>query len=279
LRQDDLAELDHVAATLGARGFDAARLDRAEIHELEPHLSPRVLGGLLLSGDHQVDPRALARALERSAVAAGAIVAAGRTVESIAAEAGRVRHVRGRGPEAEAFTIEAERVVLAAGAWSERGLCLPIPELGLRPVKGQLVRLHGARLLRHVVPAPGAYLVPRANGELLVGATMEEMGFDDTPTAGAVMDLLWRAFEALPGAYELRLSEVSVGLRPAVADHLPVIGESEVAGLYLAVGHHRDGVLLAPATAHHLVDWMLEGARPEALAPFGVERLAGEGVR
>jgi glycine oxidase len=102
---------------------------------------------------------------------------------------------------------------------------------------------------------------------------MEEMGFDLTPTAGAVMDLLRHAWEVLPGIYDLELGEVSVGLRSAVDDHRPVIGASEVAGLFLAVGHFRNGVLLAPATAHHLTRWIETGRAPDELRPFAPERL------
>jgi glycine oxidase len=149
----------------------------------------------------------------------------------------------------------------------------PLPPLGLRPVKGQLVRLGGPELLRHVVRSPDVYLVPRRGGELLVGATMEEQGFDGLPTAGAVLDLLREAWRILPGTYDLAVIELSVGFRPAVRDHRPVIGATSTHGLYVATGHFRNGVLLAPATAHHLADWIVEGRRPPALAPFGVERM------
>jgi glycine oxidase len=159
-------------------------------------------------------------------------------------------------------------VVLAAGAWCDRELRHPLGETGIRPVKGQLVRLRGPRLLRHVVRTPDVYLVPREDGELLVGATMEEMGFDVGSTAGAVMDLLRHGWEALPGIYDLELAEVSVGLRSAVEDHLPLIGASGIEGLFLATGHFRNGILLAPGTAHHLARQMTEGREPRELRPF-----------
>ena len=149
----------------------------------------------------------------------------------------------------------------------------PLPTLGLRPVKGQLVRLGGPELLRHVVRSPDVYLVPRRGGELLVGATMEEQGLDALPTAGAVLDLLREAWRILPGVYDLAVRELSVGFRPALRDHLPLIGAAATRGLYVATGHFRNGVLLAPATAHYLAEWIAEGVAPAALAPFGVERL------
>jgi glycine oxidase len=205
-------------------------------------------------------------------------VATGAAVERVEAEDGRVGAVLGRDGEGRPFRVEAETVVVAAGAWSGRDLDLPIDRLALRPVKGQLVRLHGPRLLRHVVRTPEVYLVPRADGELLIGATMEEMGFDLSPTGGAAMDLLRRAWAALPGVYDLRLVEVSVGLRSAVDDHLPVVGATEVEGLFLALGHFRNGVLLAPATAHYLARWVAGGEPPGELAPFAPGRLWRENV-
>jgi glycine oxidase len=148
-----------------------------------------------------------------------------------------------------------------------------VSPLGLRPVKGQLVRLGGPELIRHVVRSPEVYLVPRRGGELLVGATMEERGFDALPTAGAVLDLLREAWRLLPAVYELTVTELSVGLRPVVRDHRPVIGGTGTRGLYVATGHFRNGVLLAPATAHHLADLITSGSVPAALVPFRAERL------
>ncbi|HKQ62282.1 MAG TPA: FAD-dependent oxidoreductase, partial [Candidatus Polarisedimenticolaceae bacterium] len=153
----------------------------------------------------------------------------------------------------------------------------PIAAPPLRPLKGQLVRLRGPRLLHHLVRTPDVYLVARADGELLVGATMEEQGYDLRPTAGAVLELLRRGQELLPALDELELREISVGLRPAVDDHLPVVGESEVRGLFLALGHFRHGILLAPATAHYLAGWIEQGRPPAELAPFRPERLAVRG--
>jgi glycine oxidase len=271
--RDDLAELRHLSGTLTQKGLAVRPLDAEEVRESEPHLSGRVLGGLELADDHQVDPRALCHCLDVAVARSGGEVATGAVVERIEARGGRVGAVVGRDRDERTFRVEAESVVVAAGAWSGRDLELPIGRMGLRPVKGQLVRLRGPRLLRHVVRTPEVYLVPRANGELLVGATMEEMGFDLSPTGGAVMDLLRRAWEALPGVYDLEMVEVSVGLRSAVDDHLPVIGATDVAGLFLAVGHFRNGVLLAPATAHYLARWISEGKRPRELEPFAPHRL------
>ena len=140
------------------------------------------------------------------------------------------------------------------------------------------MRLAGPELVRHVVRSPDVYLVPRRGGEILVGATMEEQGLDALPTAGAVLDLLREAWRLVPGVYDLAVAELSVGFRPAVRDHLPVISGTATRGLYVATGHFRNGVLLAPATAHHLAEWIVSGAAPAALAPFSLERLEAPAV-
>jgi len=206
----------------------------------------------------------------------GATLSRGATVEGVESTNGRVCAVVGRHEDGRSFRIETESVVVAAGAFRADEISLPIEPLGLRPVKGQLVRLNGAQLLSHVVRTPDVYLIPRADGELLIGATMEEMGFDLSRTAGAVMDLLRHAWEALPAIYDLPLVEISVGLRSAVDDNLPLIGATDVEGLFLAVGHYRGGVLLAPATAHYLAQWIVESRMPAELEPFAPARLMGQ---
>ena len=152
----------------------------------------------------------------------------------------------------EQSSIEARFVVRAAGTWSNEAVP-GAPALPLRPVKGHVLRLTGTPRLQHVVRTPDVYLVPRIDGTLIVGATSEDVGLDASVRAGAVMDLLRHAFAVLPAVAELALDEVSVGFRPALRDHLPAIGPTRVPGLYDAVGHHRNGVLLAPITARLLV--------------------------
>jgi glycine oxidase len=272
VNRDERAELEHIEGTLLGKGLEARRLSAAQVLEREPHLSPRVTGGLLVPGDHQVDPRSLLRSLVGAIRAMGGRIEAGRTVERIDARGG----VHGQDREGRPFAYRAQQVVLAAGAWGEE-ISLPLPPLGLRPVKGQLVRLRGTPLVHHLLRTPEVYLVPRTEGELLIGATAEEMGFDEAPTAGAVLDLLRHAWELLPGIYDLQLSEINVGLRPALLDHLPSIGPTHVDGLYLAVGHFRHGILLAPATAHYLAELLERGETPAALQPFQPGRFDEEG--
>ena len=167
-------------------------------------------------------------------------------------------------------------MLLAAGVWLEDGLVTPLPTVGMRPIKGQIVHLKGQALARHVLRNSDIYIVPRSGGELLLGATEEEQGFDLRPTAGGTLDLLRYGFEILPGIYDLYVSEIDVGLRPAVTDHQPVLGPTNVEGIYIAGGHYRGGVLLAPSTAHWMAELMTTGQVPEQIASFGIDRLLAE---
>jgi glycine oxidase len=271
LNRDQEGDLERLAAMQRAKGLAASWLSSRDTLLREPHVSSRVVAGLLIDGDHQVDPRALAASLRTAIAALGGRIVAGCRVTRIEDAAGRIDGVVGD-VHGRAFRVACDVAVLAAGVWSG-DVEAPVPPLGLRPVKGQLVRLTGPELLRHVVRSPDVYLVPRRGGELLLGATMEEQGLDALPTAGAVLDLLREAWRILPGIYDLAVTELSVGFRPAVRDHRPVVGAAATRGLFVATGHFRNGVLLAPATAHYLAEWIVEGAPPPALAPFGVERL------
>jgi glycine oxidase len=276
LNRDQDGDLERLAAMQRAKGLAASRLTAADVLAREPHVSGRIVAGLLAEDDHQVDPRALTRVLRAAIARLGGRVATGCHATRVAHAAGRVEAVSGVAGDA-AFRVSCAVAVLAAGVWSDE-VAAPIARLGVRPIKGQLVRLSGPELLRHVVRSPEVYLVPRRGGELLVGATMEEQGLDALPTAGAVLELLREAWRLFPAVYDLAVTELSVGFRPALRDHRPAIGATDTRGLYVATGHFRNGVLLAPATAHHLAEWIIGGAAPAALAPFGVERLAAPAI-
>jgi glycine oxidase len=168
--------------------------------------------------------------------------------------------------------------VIAAGAWSRK---LPgLPEAlrpPVRPVKGQMLALQmdkAAPLTTRVIWGPDGYFVPRDDGRLLVGATVEEMGFDTTLTAGGMFEMLRAVWETLPGSYDLPLVESWCGLRPASRDDAPILGATEVEGLIMATGHHRNGILLTPVTAHAVSKLILNGIAPESLAPFSLSRFA-----
>lgn len=271
LDRDEAEELDHLEAAMRRKGLSAQRLRPEEILLREPHVSSRVVGGLLVEHDLQVDPRKLCAALEEAVRRLGGEVRSDSDVVAVLPlPRGGFRLELRAGDDRD---CTAELVVLAAGAWASEGIRLPFDGLRVRPVKGQMVRLRGGQLLRHVVRSPECYVVPREDGELLIGATVEEQGFDLDPTAGAVHDLLRHAWRLLPGIYDLAISEISVGFRPALEDHLPAIGPCGIPGLHLACGHFRNGVLLAPATAHWLAETIETGCAQEALAAFAPARL------
>jgi glycine oxidase len=173
--------------------------------------------------------------------------------------------------------VRAGTVVVAAGARSA-GIGVPAgAEIPIRPVKGQILRLGGDAaqpVSTRIVRTPEVYAVPRADGRLVVGATVEERGFDTSVTAGGVLDLLRSAYEVLPGIAELELLDASAGHRPATPDNEPVVGEGSVPGLVWATGHWRNGVLLAPVTAEAVVALITDGELPPELRRFSPRRFA-----
>lgn len=250
---DDLAALGELAGFMERLSLPVERLTGRECRRAEPMLAPSVRGGVLAPSDAWVDPRRVTAALLNAVSRLGVTLVRDRVAEPVI-EAGAVRGAR----LASGGAIAAERVVLAAGAWSGSIAGLP-PEVvpPVRPVKGQIMRLRGApgllgRCVRGVVHGSSAYMVPRGDGEIVLGATQEEMGFDTRVTAGALWELLRDARELVPGITELEVTGVSAGLRPGTPDNLPLIGRTALDGLLLATGHHRGGVLLAPLTADFL---------------------------
>ncbi len=256
-------------------GLSVRRLRPSEARALEPALTPTLRGALEIADDHAVDPRWLTAALLAAVRAAGAEVRTGSEVAELELGAGdAVRAVRLKDGE----RVASECVVLAAGVWSTALPGLPDEaRIPLRPVKGQIVRLHdpaGPGLMRKALRLPGAYLVPRGDGRYVLGATLEERGFDTTVTAGALFELLRAATELVPGVGELVLDELQAGLRPGTPDNAPVLGPGAVPGLYWATGHYRHGILLAPVTAELLSAAILDGRLPALGEPFTPARFA-----
>ncbi len=193
-----------------------------------------------------------------------------REVEIVDGHARAVVTDRGREP--------ADMVVLAAGAWSREIDGIPPAYLPpVRPIKGQMLALRmdpSAPLLRHVIWLPRGYLVPRRDGRLVIGGTVEERGFDDSVTAGGLLALLEGAWRAVPTIEELPIAETWVGFRPGSRDDAPMLGPSGIDGLVIATGHHRNGILLTPVTAQTISAYLLTGRLPESLQPFSPERFA-----
>ncbi|MET9389132.1 glycine oxidase ThiO [Streptomyces sp. NPDC006624] len=276
LDADDRAHLRELHALQQQSGLESQWLSGRECRRLEPMLAPGVRGGLRVDGDHQIDPRRLATALVEACERAGVVV------HREWAERLTVVRDRATGAVTSAGTeLAAGRVVLAGGSLSGRLAGVPQEVLPpVRPVKGQVVRLtmprrHGpflSRTVRAVVRGSHVYLVPRESGELVIGATTEELGWDTTVTAGGVYELLRDAHELVPGITELPLTETRAGLRPGSPDNAPLLGPTDLDGLLLATGHYRNGVLLTPVTGDALAHALVTGELPEEARPFTPRR-------
>ncbi|MFF0966671.1 glycine oxidase ThiO [Streptomyces sp. NPDC003703] len=278
LDADDRAHLRDLHALQLRCGLEAEWLSGRDCRRLEPMLAPGVRGGLRVDGDHQIDPRRLSAALLAACERAGVVFHRDR--------AERLTLARDRAAGCvlrDGTALAAEQVVLAAGSLS--GCLAGVPDEVLppvRPVKGQVLRLTVpkryapflSRTVRAVVRGGHVYLVPRLNGELVVGATSEELGWDTTVTAGGVYELLRDAHELVPGITELPLTETRAGLRPGSPDNAPLLGPTGLDGLLLATGHHRNGVLLTPVTGDVMAHVLTTGALPDEARPFTPRRFA-----
>jgi glycine oxidase len=230
-------------------------LDADACRALEPGIAPDCSGGMLITGDAQVDPRRVVHALEQRL---GGAVRAGSDVVELDPE-----HVE----LADGTRIGAERVVLAAGAWSSRRLA---KRLAVQPVKGQTLRLLGPSPATRIIRGEHVYVVPRANGETVVGATVEDAGWDETATDEATERLLGAAVRAVPAVAGLELVEATASLRPGTPDGAPLVGDWE--GLLVAGGHFRNGILLAPLTADAIASLLAGEQPPPEVLPFDPQR-------
>jgi glycine oxidase len=270
-----LRDLHRFGASLGLR---SQLLTAAELRAVEPALAPGLPGALFAEYDHEVDPRLLHRALQRAGDLLGVVryrASARVAVDGSGRAAGVLLE--------DGTAISAAFTVVAAGAWS--GTVAGAEPVPVRPVRGSTVRLRlpGPPPLRHVlrgsVRGVPIYLVPRSDGEIVVGASSEEMGFDTTPRAGAVYELLRDAQAVFPELGEAAFAEVSTGLRPGTPDNAPIVGAGGVDGLVLATGHYRNGVLLTPVTADGVADLVATGRIPDVLSPFTPDRFAAVALR
>jgi glycine oxidase len=254
--EDEARELERQIAFRESLGLRTSRLLGSEARAREPALAPTVRLALEAPDDHSVDPRLVLAALWRACAAAGVELRERSPVARVELDSAGTR-VTGLALE-DGESHPARHVVIAAGAWSGELEGLPsAARVPVRPVKGQILRLRdpaGPGLLERVVRFTGGYLVPRADGRYVLGATVEERGFERHATAGGVYELLRDAHELVPGVSELQIEELCVGLRPGTPDNLPVIGAGALAGLTWATGHHRNGILLAPLTAELVVE-------------------------
>ncbi|HMJ03880.1 MAG TPA: glycine oxidase ThiO, partial [Conexibacter sp.] len=282
--RDEAEVLERELAERRTLGLPVERLLASEARRREPALAPTLRLALDVPDDHAIDPRALTAALATAVERAGGVLREGSEVARLMlapADGGDERVV---GVElTDGTRIAVDHVVIAAGAWAGALDGLPAhARVPVRPVKGQIMRLRdpaGPGLLTRVIRMQPGYLVPRGDGRYVLGATMEEQGFDTAPTAGGIFELLRDAIELVPGVSELRIEEVAAGLRPATPDNAPVLGPGALAGLQWAAGCFRHGILLAPIVADVLAATLTGEEPPEAAAPFGAARFATDDAR
>jgi len=257
--RDEAEALERELAYRTERDLPVQRLLPTEARRREPALATRLRLALEVPGDHAVDPRVLRAGLAEALRRAGGELREGEPVDDL-----------------DRLSALADRAVVATGAWAG-----PLAGVPIRPVKGQILRLRdpaGPGLLDRVLRLAESYIVPRGDGRYVLGATVEERGFDLALTAGGVFELLRDAYEVVPGLAELELEEASVGLRPATPDNGPLLGPGRHEDVVLAAGHYRNGILLAPITAD-AVAAMLAGDDPPAVAaPFTPDRFSRDGV-
>jgi glycine oxidase len=264
--RDDAEELRRLHAFQESLGLDVQWLGSRAARQLEPALSPRIAGAIHAPHEAQADPRALVAALTTALRGGGGDLHCGVNVTALT----------GDGVDTDRGPVRAAQVVVAAGSWSSEldGAAPPI-----RPVKGQILRLRRPAgqppLAERLIRTPRCYVVDRVGGEVVVGATVEERGFDDAVTADGVYRLLEAAYEVLPDAGELEWVEAAARLRPGTPDNAPAIGRGANAdGVIWATGHYRNGILLTPVTADAVAAIAAGDEPPAAVASFGPARFA-----
>jgi glycine oxidase len=253
-----------------ARGLRVDSLSGEAVRAREPALGPAVRAALAFNDDAQVIARELARAFSQAAAGAGARFLTGRYVRRVLVAKGAVT-----GVELDGDALAAGVVVVAAGSWSGLVDGAGVPPAVVRPARGQLVSIETRPpLFRHVVSAPGGYLVPRRDGTVLAGSTVEMAGFRKEVTVGGLAAILTMARTVIPALADAPVTGSWSNFRPFTEDHLPVLGATAVRGLVLATGHFRNGILLAPVTAHAIAELIATGKASIDLAPFAIDRFA-----
>lgn len=257
-----------------ATEFGAQILDEEQVRQQEAALSPKVRGALFVAGDHWVNSQRLVTAYAQAAAVAGVQMRTGSTVTRILVSDGRAR-----GVVADDEEVSGDAILLAAGAWSGQLAASFGGALPVGPARGQMVALsHVPPLLMHCVHADDVYLVPRPSGELLVGATVEHVGFRREVTARGIGGLIAAAVDIVPALGDRAITRTWYGFRPWVPDGRPVLGPwPGVSGLFVATAHYRSGIMLAPITARLMAEWILEGVPSIAVTDFLPDRYVGVG--
>lgn len=251
-------------------GLDVEWMTGTRARDIEPFLAPRLPAAVYCKSDHQIDNQLLVEALVRAFQKSGGVLREFTQVKTIIPDEAAPAVIL-----ADGSRVEATRVILAAGAWSRQieGIA-PDAQPPVRPVKGQMLQLQMALPfeLTHVIWGPDCYIVPKSSGRLLLGATVEERGFDSSITAGGLYKLLEAGWRIVPGIYDLEVTETWAGLRPGSRDNDPILGEVDVPGVVYATGHYRNGILLVPVTADEITRLILKGETSDWLEPFSPKR-------
>ena len=273
--RDSAEALERLYTFQQEQGLNVEWLTGEEAKEIEPFVAPRLSAAVYAPSDHQVDNRRLIDALRVAFEAEGGTLHEDTPIDAVVpdSEAPAVRTTDGE-------QVVGGRIVVAAGVWSREldGLT-PDATPPVRPVKGQMIQMRRKRPfdLQHVVRGPEAYLAPKSDGRIVMGATSEERGFDTTVTAGGLYDLLEGGWEVVPGIRDLPVDETWAGLRPASRDHAPLLGETSVPGVVMATGHYRHGILLTPITAEEIARLIRTGETSDWLQPFSPRRFSEAG--
>lgn len=272
LDENELRELEQQAESLRVQGVPCERWSPEELRREEPSIHPKALGALCMADDAQVEPRKLLSAVALGAEREGAAFRTGSTVRALESIGNRVRGVQladGR--------LQADRVVVAAGSWTTQIPGLPVSPDAIYPVRGQMIATHSRPpLFRRVVFGAGGYVVTRPDGRVLCGSTMERVGFQRGTSFGGMADVIDKATCIAPSLRDAAIDSHWSSFRPGTPDGLPLVGETRIEGLFVASGHYRNGILLAPLTAK-LIAEALAGApdsrESQALSPRRFEEL------
>jgi len=274
--RDSSSNLKRLHAFQKKHSFASEWLSASELRKKEELISPKAVGGVYCPNDRQVDPRKVMLALEETVRKLGASIQTDTAIDRVEEDKEGLR-VQKSNQDSEQF----DTVVLAAGVGSGHinveGVTLP----SIRPVKGQMLEMLMSEDLKlsHLVEGDGAYLVPKAENRLLIGATTEEKGFEKGMTVGGVYRLMESARDLVPAIEEMKLTDMWYGFRPATIDNKAAVGWTDMQGLFFASGHYRNGVLLAPVTAREASKMILDGYESELLDAFQPSRFNSEEIK
>lgn len=251
-------------------------LTGSETIEMEPLLSPKCTCGLLFEQDAEVDNRKLLEALKQAFLNCGGLLYEEHNAESVNITNGKAESIHFHG-----IDVKYDFIIVAAGSWSAKIKGLEfLGDACIKPVKGQIISLESPASfnLNHAVRADDVYIIVKSDGRIIIGATVEDFGYDTSITAGAVLELLENGWEAIPAISELKIKSVDAGLRPGSLDNQPILGMTEAEGLYIASGHYRSGILLAPITAYSISNMIAGDSYSDLLNHFSINRFKKEKV-